>query len=284
MKGIIAVDQEPSVAHAVVGENAANGVWPPNVTPLPAPATPGVGEVWVDLQWYDKPDRPEEPGAVAAIDTSTWQVTRVLPFGNNPHNLGSSPDQRHVYQTSWHGDQVGVHDRVADRWAKVLNVGSAPAHVAVAPDGAAFVTLNAENYIAELDPTTFDVRRHIDFKGLGPHGVWLDRLGSVGVAALTLSSQAAIFDPHSRDVLAELPASKLPLAASVTSDGKKAYVPGALGGSITVLDVPNRRVSGTIENVGKILIQVPFTPDDRLAVQASTGNGGAIIVDASATR
>jgi hypothetical protein len=39
MKGIIAVDQEPSVAHAVVGENAANGVWPSNVTPLPAPAT-----------------------------------------------------------------------------------------------------------------------------------------------------------------------------------------------------------------------------------------------------
>ena len=47
-----------------------------------------------------------------------------------------------------------------------------------------------------------------------------------------------------------------------------------------MIDVPNRRVSGAIEHVGKMLIQVPFTPDDKLAVQASTGNGEAIIVDA----
>ena len=82
----------------------------------------------------------------------------------------------------------------------------------MAPNGDAYVTLNAENYIAQLDPTTFDVIRHINFKGLGPHGAWLDRLGTIGVAALTLSSQAALFDPRSGEVLAELPASKLPLA------------------------------------------------------------------------
>jgi DNA-binding beta-propeller fold protein YncE len=280
MKGIIAVDQEPSVKHAVIGENADNGVWPPNVSPLPAPATPGVGEVWVDLQWFEKADRPDEPGAVAVVDTSTWQVTKVLPFGNNPHNLGSSPDQRYVYQTSWHGNDVGIYDRWEDRWAKIFSIGSAPAHVAVAPDGEAFVTVNAERNIAVIDPKTMDVTRRINFEGLGPHGVWLDQAGTVGVTALTLSSQAGLFDPRTGQVLAELPVSKLPLAAYITSDGKKAYVPGALGGEITVIDVAKREVAKTIANVGKVLIQVPFTPDDKLAVQASTGNGEVIFVDA----
>jgi DNA-binding beta-propeller fold protein YncE/plastocyanin len=280
MKGIIAVGQEPTVAHAIVGEGAKDGVWPPDVTPLPAPTTPGVGEIWVDLQWYDKPGLPDEPGAVAVVDATTWQVTKVLPFGNNPHNLGASPDLRYVYQTSWHGDQLGIYDRLEDRWVKTLDVGSAPAHVVTAPNGDAFVTLNAENFLAVIDPVTFAVKQHINFQGKGPHGVWLDKSGSVGVAALTLSSQAAIFDPHSGQVLAELPASRLPLAASVTADGLKAYVPGALGGSITVIDVPSLSVVKTIDKVGKMLIQVPFTPDDQLAVQASTGDAGVIVIDA----
>ena len=276
MKGIIAVDQDPSVAHTVTGEG---GVWPPDVMPRPAPAVPGVGEVWVDVQWYEKPDKPEEPGAVAVIDSSTWQVTKVLPFGNNPHNLDSSPDNRFVYQTSWHGAQVGVYDRQEERWAKVLDVGSAPAHVAVLPDGQALVTINAESNIAVLDPQTFDVSRRIQFHGFGPHGLATDRAGTIGVSALTLSSLAGLFDPHTGQVLAELPASKLPLAAYMTSDGTKAYVPGALGGGITVIDVPGRRVAKTIPDVGKVLIQVPFTPDDRYAVQASSGTGEVVIVD-----
>ena len=280
MKGIIAVGQEPSVAHAIVGESAVNGVWPPDVTPLAAPLVPGVGEVWVDLQWFEKPDKPAEPGAVAVIDAATWQVKKVLPFGNNPHNLDVSPDERYVYQTSWHGNQVGIYDRVEDRWAKVVNVGSAPAHAKVLPDGEALVTVNAENYIAVIDPRTFEVSRHIPFQGLGPHGLDTDRGGSVGVTALSLTSQAGLFDPHSGEVFAELPVSKLPLAAYITADGKKAYVPGALGGGISVIDVPSRQVVKTIENVGKLLIQVPFTPDSTLAVQTSSGTGEVIIIDA----
>jgi DNA-binding beta-propeller fold protein YncE len=277
MKGIIAVDQPPSVEHAVTGEG---GVWPPDVTPRPTPAVPGVGEVWVDLQWFEKPDKPDEPGAVAVIDAATWQITKVLPFGNNPHNLDASPDGRYVYQTSWHGDQVGVYDRQEDHWAKVLDVGSAPAHADVLPNGETLVTINAENNIAVLDPRTLDVSRRIRFQGTGPHGLSTDRSGSIGVAALTLSSLAGLFDPRSGEVFAELPTSRLPLAAYMTSDGAKAYVPGALGGSITVIDVPGRRVTKTIPDLGKVLIQVPFTPDDRYAVLASSGTGEVVILDA----
>ena len=90
MKGIIAVGQEPSVAHAIVGENALNGVWPPDVTPLAAPLVPGVGEVWVDLQWFEKPDKPAEPGAVAtgwprgqgSLSTGSDRATRRLAEGH----------------------------------------------------------------------------------------------------------------------------------------------------------------------------------------------------------
>src|SRR5919198_259975 len=78
--------------------------------------------------------------------------TVVFSLSHNQHNLDASPDGRFVYQTSWHGDQVGVYDRQEDRWAKVLNVGSAPAHANVLPDGQALVTINGESNIAVLDP------------------------------------------------------------------------------------------------------------------------------------
>lgn len=278
MKGIIAVDQAPSVEKAVTGEG---GVWPPSSTLRAGPpAVPGVGEVWIDLQWIHKPDRPSEPGAVAVIDAATWQIRHLLPFGNNPHNLTDSIGGRYVYQTSWHGNEVGIFDRQENRWAKVLEVGSAPAHVAVVPDGRAYVTVNAQNFLAVLDPVTHEVIRHIEFQGLGPHGVWTDKSGKILVAALTLSDSAGIVDTTTDRVVAELPVGKLPLAASVNSAGTKAYIPSALDGTITIIDLRSRQVSGVIRDVGSGLIQVPFTPDDRWAVQAISGAGEVAIIDA----
>lgn len=276
MKGIVAVDQVPSVPRAVTGEG---GVWPPNVTPaLGPPAVPGEGEIWVDLQWLEKPDRPDEPGAVVVVDAATWRVTRILPFGNNPHNLFDSPDGRYVYQTSWHGNEVGIYDREQKKWVKTLRVGSAPAHVFVIPDGRAYVTLNAENFIAVLDPQSFTVKRRIQTAGRGPHGFWSDRSGRWAVAALTLADRAAIIDTATDQVVAELPVGRLPLAAAVNSAGTKAYIPSALDGTLTVIDVPGRRVAKVLRNIGPGLIQVPFTPDDRYAVQAVSGGKGEVVV------
>ena len=277
MKGIIAVGQEPSAQQAVTGEG---GGWPPNVTPaMGPPPTPGEGEIWIDLQWLEKSDRPAEPGAVV-VDAATWQVKQILPFGNNPHNLFVSPDGRYVYQTSWHGDEVGVYDQQEQRWAQVLPVGSAPAHVAVRPDGQAYVTVNAEDYLGVLDPRTFRVTRQIKFQHKGPHGIWMDRSGRWAVAALTVSDRAAIVDTTTDQVVAELRVGRLPPAASIKAAGTKAYVPAALGGSITVIDVPGRRVTKVLPDIGPLLIQVPFTPDDRYAVQAVTGTGEVVILDA----
>lgn len=278
MKGIIAVDREPSVTQAVNGEG---GVWPPNVTPhIGPPQVPGEGEIWVDLQWLEKPDRPKEPGAVVVVDAATWQVKSELPFGNNPHNLADSPDGRYVYQSSWHGSELGIFDRQENRWAKVMPIGSAPAHIATVPDGRAFVTANAENFVAVVNPDTFEVSKQIEVQGKGPHGIWADRAGRWVVAALTLSNSAAIIDATEETVAAELPVGRLPLAASLTSDGRKAYIPSALDGTISVIDVPSRTVSKVIRNVGAGLIQVPFTPDDRYAVQAVSGSGEIVIIDA----
>jgi DNA-binding beta-propeller fold protein YncE len=282
MKGIIAVDQAPSVARAVTGEG---GVWPPkSVLQAGAPPIPGQGEVWVDLQWVEKPDRPSEPGAVAVVDTATWRIKDLLPFGNNPHNLTDSIGGRYVYQTSWHGNEVGIYDREARAWQKVLQVGSAPAHVAVVPDGRAYVTVNAQNFLAVIDPNTHEVVKHVEFAGLGPHGVWTDRSGRTLVAALTLSNQAAIVDTTTDQVVAELPVGKLPLAASVNSAGTKAYIPSALDGTVTIIDLARREVVGRINDVGPGLIQVPFTPDDRWAVQAVSGAGEVAIIDAQTDR
>jgi DNA-binding beta-propeller fold protein YncE/plastocyanin len=277
MKGVLAVDRDPSVKQAVNGEG---GVWPPNVTPrVGPPAVPGVGEIWLDLQWLAKPDKPKEPGAVVVIDAATWQIKQTLPFGNNPHNLTDSPDGRYIYQSSWHGNELGIYDRQEDRWAKVMPIGSAPAHIATVPDGRAYVTLNAENFIAVVDPNTFEVQKHIELRGKGPHGIWVDRSGRWIVAALTLSGEAAIIDTTTDEVVAELPVGRLPLAASINGAGTKAYIPSALDGTITVIDVPSRTVTKVLRDVGAGLIQVPFTPDDRYAVQAVTGSGEIVIID-----
>ena len=79
---------------------------------LPAlsnPGTPGIGEVWIDLE-YEKTGSKTKPGTAAVVDATTWKVTRKVALPrinmNNPHNMWASADQSVIYQTQWFDKSV----------------------------------------------------------------------------------------------------------------------------------------------------------------------------------
>ena len=122
--------------------------------PLFKPSTPGIGEVWIDLQ-YEKTHK-TKPGTATAVDASSWKVTKK--FGlpelnmNNPHNMWTDRDQKLIYQTQWFANAQRVRPLLRQARADD-EVGDAPAHVMTRVDtDQLHVGLNGEDSVVELAP------------------------------------------------------------------------------------------------------------------------------------
>jgi hypothetical protein len=82
--------------------------------PLTNPATPAVGEIWVDTQ-FEKTRGKTKPGTATAVSGQTWKPTRKVALPsinmNNPHNLWTDKNQTVIYQTQWFDSKLTVFNR-----------------------------------------------------------------------------------------------------------------------------------------------------------------------------
>ncbi len=133
--------------------------WPPAAAEQPVPggppATPGLGEVWLDAQFQKVPGK-DKPGTIVVVDVATWTVIRVIDDKrlNNPHNLMLTTNKNQILQTNWFDSHISVFDRYTGLLLKHLYIGESPAHVMTA-NGKAYVTLQGADGIAVLDDATF---------------------------------------------------------------------------------------------------------------------------------
>lgn len=268
--------------------------WPPDKTEhdlLPPPAEPGEGIVIVDTQFEPVSGRPR-PGTVTIIDAKTWKVVKVIdsPIFNNPHNPWVTPDNRYLWQTNWHDKFVSVIDLQTGSIVKEkIVVGESPAHVVITPDGKkAYVSINGESEMAVIDTQTYQVVKKVPV-GQGPHAFHMSFRTGIMAIAIALGNKLAIYDTKTDTLLStvDLPEPALPLMASMSWDGKYAYIsyirlsPDALlQGRVMVVDVTDpknpRRV--TVIDVGAGPIQVIESPDSKYIAVANTfGNSLSII-------
>jgi len=214
--------------------------WYPSVAPWQdqrpfrdAPATPGVGEVWVDTQFEVLPDPNSPtgrfgkswPGTVTVVDASTWEVTDKISEGlNNPHNLMSDlwQNDKNVIQSNWHDDYLTLIDaRTKEVLKNYIQTGPNPAHVAWTEDNIVIAGVNAGAelqlfdgaQITDPDVPASEIKPIDTIKAsiplAGPHGFWYkDRLISVPyhlanhMVIVGLDERAELFAPIN---ISELP-------------------------------------------------------------------------------
>lgn len=185
--------------------------------PLPLPAEPGVGEVWVGLQTFNNPGGPN--GAIQVIDATDWSSALIPNVGNNPHNgwIGTALDETNTLRNvsvwaNWHDVTVTVLDADSRQVLGSVPVGAANAHVMTAPSAAQgsgpdrwFVTVMGSNKVQELDPIRMlsmpepPVPAISQSDGIvgkpafSPHGLWFLDDGEHFVAADTLAGTASLY-------------------------------------------------------------------------------------------
>src|ERR671910_77505 len=256
-----------------------------STTPPFTPATPGIGEIWIDTQFEAVPNQTDDrgvpkPGTITVVDAATWNVEREVDGldpqarfrWNNPHNMWADTLLRTVYNGHWFGRW---HNKIARASGDVLttvDVGDAPTHTVTNPAHPAFSTLplSARDVFRTIeDPGANAAQRIVDSDPTGagrnhPHAQWTTSDGALTVfpnvfKGLGVAGSIGVVESGSNRVVREFraPEIAMPVAAGIqgVTQGNKAYVANIVSGQVTVIDLDTLQVLRHIP--------VTLTPDCR---------------------
>ncbi|MBI5363322.1 MAG: c-type cytochrome [Planctomycetes bacterium] len=258
--------------------HVGQGFTPPTYslhTPMPPPAIPGLGEVWVCAQFQDWPARGTD-GVIQVIDTGTWTVTSTIPVGNNPHNLWFGAGGNQALVTNWFGTTLSRIDANTKTLIGSDCVGGAsPAHVTSDFNGTYwYVSIEGSHHVRRFTQAsgpeapcgTTMMPPAAVVSGYGPHGIWYAN-GKL-VTSNSMDSTFSIIDEATLTETACLPAGMHPLGASANAAGTLGASGSLLDKSVSLYDLVAQAKVRDIPVAGGA-IQVPFTPNGRYIFAAN---------------
>jgi DNA-binding beta-propeller fold protein YncE len=280
--------------------------------PLFKPDTPGIGEVWVDLQ-YEMTKSKTKPGTATAVDVSDCTVSKK--FGlpaidmNNPHNMWTDRAQKLIYQTQWFSNKLTVFDRATGEHIRSIVVGDAPAHVMTRVDtDQIHVGLNGADSVVELAPGATKIDRVIPVQAPGdkqtqPHAHGMSADGKIMVTPNSNTDDTTQIDVPSGKISQKPHTGHLPIAAWVHPSGDSYYASNFLEGTVSCVSTHSKPAcaegksrmvkqtkidlmanynqdTGAITGpMGGLNIQTPVSPDGKIVMQANTLTATITFID-----
>ncbi|MBI2851480.1 MAG: hypothetical protein HYX84_00015 [Chloroflexi bacterium] len=246
------------------------------------PATPGVGEVWIDTQFEHVPGQADrkgflKPGTITVVNVDNF--TAQAPFTvereinglavrpgdwNNPHNMWTNTALSTVYNTNWFSQTINKIDRATGTILNTIVTGQAPTHIVTIPNEASaqfgILTnpLSAENDIVKVrdEAARLKVVDHFP-TGVGrnhPHGHWITSNGTRIVVpnvfkGFGVTGSISILDAENGAILREISHRTLGLESALLmpiaagiQSNAKAYVSNAASGEVSVIDLPTMQI------------------------------------------
>lgn len=259
----------------------SNGAWSKHLAAPVAPATPGVGQVWVDTQ-FEKMTQKNKPGTVTAVNAESWTVERKvgLPHHgtnsgdgmNNPHNMWTDKDQKVIYQTEWFDHYLSVFDRKTGAFVRRIETGLAPAHVMTRTNNdQVHVSQNGDNNVREFDSLKHgngflkDIPMQLDpNESAHPHAHWMSADGSMMVAPNPDTENTTVYNFNS-STGNTTPVGHFPIATGMMPDSSKYYVANFLDSTISVVTI-----SSGVPKVEKIINLLNLHKEDDLSTPLGT--------------
>ena len=202
----------------------------------------GQGRAFVSLSGGDE---------VAVVDLTRTEVIGRVGTGASPHGLRLSPDGAELYVANVEDGSVSVIDTASLTEAARLPVGAAPVQVGFTPDGGKiYVSLRDENRVAVIDVDTREVVSKIEV-GPGPiqlvattdgKQVYVANQGPEGAPNDTVS----VIDTATGQVVKTLKTGLGAHGVSASADGALVFVTNTADDSVSVIDVRQQNVLGTM--------------------------------------
>lgn len=175
---------------------------------------------------------------ITVFDTSLVQVAAVIDTCARPAGMALDRRGRRAYVACSRDDEVQAIDVAAAEVVERTRLfpGDGPRELALTPDGATLLTVNAaSNSVTFFDAHSLTRQERITV-GNGPSSLLIDTGGRRAFVFNTLSSSVSVIDIGSRSVVATLSVDSAPLRGHFGSRGDRLYVLHERSPFMTVVD------------------------------------------------
>lgn len=241
---------------------------------------------------------------LAIIDPLTLKVVARVPVGSDPHEVIASADGKTAYVSIYGGGslhELSVVDLVAQKPLPTIDTRPfmGPHGLTVA-DGKVWFTAEGTKAVGRYDPATgkFDWamgtgqdRTHMIYVTGNGKQVYTTNVsaGTVSILIDSLLKPAPSpmgFTPpaHQDWVQTVIPVAKGSEGFDVSPDGRELWTAGADDGTISIIDITAKKLTGKID--AKVLgaNRLKFTPDGKRVLITSLRSGDLFIYDAASHR
>jgi YVTN family beta-propeller protein len=240
---------------------------------------------------------------LAIVDPASLRVVARIPVGNDPHEAAASADGATAYVSNYGFGAfhtIAVVDLVHQKPLPAIDLGALRGpHGLVFRDGKLWFTAEAARSIGSYSPATGQIdwvmgigqnRSHMIYVFPGARRILTTNVNSGTVTMLEKFDlgpgrsmpgvpKGALLPPGSDWLLTVLTVGTRDEGFDVSPDGKEAWIANAGDGTVSIIDVEQKKVTATLAVNAPGANRLKFTPDGKL-VFVSAGPS-LVILDAA---
>jgi YVTN family beta-propeller protein len=231
----------------------------------------------------------KEDATLVTVDPATLKVLGRVPTGEAPHEVAVSADGKTAFVgnyggASGPGNTISVVDLVAMKELRRFDVTPLrrPHGIDVA-DGKVYFTSEASRIVARYDPAANQVDWLFGTGQISTHMVWVNReatrmyTANIGSDSISIIERGA--DPQSAWNQTVVPVGKGPEGFDVSPDGRELWTAQSRDGGVSIINLQEKKVTGTIDLQTKRSNRLKFTPDGKLAFVSDLDAGELLVID-----
>jgi YVTN family beta-propeller protein len=233
----------------------------------------------------------KEDNNLSVIDPVSLKPLATIPTGEGPHEVTVSDDGRWAYVSNYGafgaapGHTISVIDLVNRKSLREVELGGlSKPHGIEFVNGKVYFTAELSRAIGRYDPATNQVdwvmgtgqnRTHMLFPSRDLGKIVTTNVDSDSVSILEKSKDATGWSETVVQV------GKGPEGGSFSPDEKEFWAANSQDGSVSIVEMKNKKVTQTFDVGTKRSNRLKFTPDGRLVLISDLGSGDVVFVEAA---
>jgi YVTN family beta-propeller protein len=241
---------------------------------------------------------------LSIIDPATLKVIARVPVGADPHEVIASADGKTAYVSIYGGGslhELSVVDLVTQKPLPAIDtrplIGP---HGLTFADGKVWFTAEGAKAVGRYDPVTAKLdwamgtgqnRTHMIYVTGNGKKVYTTNVSAATVSILVdsllkpVTSPTGFAPPARQDwVQTVIPVAKGSEGFDVSPDGSQLWTAGADDGTISIIDVAAKKITGNIDAKAVGANRLKFTPDGKRVLITSLRTGDLFIYDVASRR
>jgi len=230
---------------------------------------------------------------LAIVDPGSLKVMGRVPSGGAPHEVVASDDGKFAYVSNYASERgmlktLSVVDLNAQKAMTAVDLGALRApHGLAFGDGKVYFTAEANKVIGRYDPASNQVDWVLGTGQNVTHMIVLAKDMKTIFTSNIGSDTICVIEPgggRNGWNVTPIPVGKGPEGFDLSPDGKEVWAANSGDGTVSVIDVASKKVTGTLDLKTKRTNRLKFTPDGKLVVITDDGGGEVVFIDTATRR